>query len=511
MRTRVWLVVVLIGLLLAAASMAGAAPRPAIITFESSLPTVTLADVEAGSAITTLRWHVSGLTDEYRLALYTYLLDGWTPVFPDASVPLEASSAREVTVQPTLNFGPPTYLLSVVNLKTNNIIDQRIVSIPYDTSAPAAPPAIESFTADLTEVDGAQLAAGQVQVMVTWAVTDRLPSSNLVFEQVFADSTAASVELPRPYLWIPSAGQGPLAPVFRAGDTQVSLRLGVVDVVSGDVYDEQVITLAVINPPAAPPITVTPAPTLTPAAPSAPPVTASEIVSFTASPTTINPGAAVTLSWEVLGTGGISIEQAVPNVPGTTVVVTAQSPKGSTQVYLPDYAAYSVTFTLYSASRASSAQAKVDVYCPTAFFFGQGDGCPTGQVAETGAVFQSFENGSMVWRQDTNEVYVFFSDGTAAYFLERDYANLPDPQITDAPPLDRQAPGSGFGKVWANAPGARAKLGWALDVEQGYTTRVQGVAPARDPRPPFTFYLTLPGGEVIGSGYGQWAQVLPVP
>ncbi|MBI5957688.1 MAG: hypothetical protein HY866_03065, partial [Chloroflexi bacterium] len=502
MRTKLWVGLILVGALMLVGQIAGAAPRPAVITFDSSLKVITAAEVEAGTAVTTLSWYTTGMDEEYRLALHTYLLDGWKPVFPDEGVPLETSGSREVTVQPTLNFGPPTYLLSIVNIKTNNIVDQRIVTIPYDTAAQVEPPAIAAFSAEVTEVDGAKLVAGQVQVMVSWEVTGRLPSANLVFEQVFADNLAASVELPRPYLWIPSVGQGPLAPVFRAGEELVVLRLSVVDIVSSEIYAEQMIELPVINAPVLPPATVTPAPTLTPA-PQPTPV-ANEIVSFAANPTTVNPGSAVTLSWEVIGTGGVTIEQAVPNVPGTSVVVNAQSPKGSAEIYLPDFAAYSVTFTLYSASRTSTAQAKVEVYCPTAFFFGEGDGCPSSQVIETGAVYQSFENGSMVWRQDTNEVYVFFSDNTAAYFLERDYANLPDPQIPEAPPLDRQAPGSGFGKVWANAPGVRAKLGWALDVEQGYNTRAQGVAPTRDPRPAFTFYLTLPGGEVIGSGYGQW-------
>jgi hypothetical protein len=184
-----------------------------------------------------------------------------------------------------------------------------------------------------------------------------------------------------------------------------------------------------------------------------------------------------------------------------------QSPKGTAEVYLPDYAAYSVTFTLWTSDRRASASAVVLVHCPFAFFFGQGDGCPSGEEISVGASYQSFEDGFMIWRSDTSEIYAFYNDETAAYFLAQDYASLPEPSLTEQPPLDRQAPGSGFGKVWANAPGVRQKLGWALSGEQGYTAHLQAVAPTREPRPEFAFYLTLPDGSVIGTGYGRWQQM----
>ncbi len=433
-----------------------------------------------------------------------YILDGWKPVFPADSVPLDPTGSRDVTIQPSLTFGPPTYLLSIVGVKSNAIVDQRIVTIPYAAPDDATvSPTIEIFMANVDNLDGTQLAAGSQPVTVSWSVAHRVPTSNLVFEQVLPDGSAVSVELPRPYVWVPSTAEGPLAPVYPVGGSQVTLRLRVVDLISGDLYDEQLLTLPLVNLPAVPPA-VTPVPTATPIPTATAP---SEIASFTASPTTVNPGSAITLAWEVRGTGGVTIEQTIPGIPGSQVVVTAQSPKGSAEVYLPDAAAYNVTFTLYPVSRASNAQVTVLIYCPVTFFFGQGDGCPTGPALDVGASYQEFENGVMIWRQDTNEIYVLYTDGTASYFLQQDYALLPDAVIADAPPLDRQIPGGGFGKVWGNAPAVRAKLGWALSDEQGFTTRVQGVAQARDPRPEFAFYLTLPGGEVIGSGYGLWRKL----
>ncbi len=501
MKTRLLVSFLLIALVLGVVQVTRAASRPTIVAFESSLKMITLPDAEAGKTTTTLTWHTADMTDEYRLTLHAYVLDKWELVFPQESVPLEANGARVVTIFQPLNFGPPTYLLSIISKGSNAIIDQRILTIPYDTGSVTEPPAIAEFTTDTTEIDAAALQAGTVRVMVKWSVSDRAPASNLVFEQVLADGSAASVELPRLNLYVPSDGEGPVAPSYREGDEEVILRVRVIDVISGTVYAEDELTLPVVGEAAPEPEPEAPTPTPVPVPQS------NTITAFTATPNTVNPGAAVTLAWEVVGTGGVVIEQRVPNITTVETVVNAASPKGTALVYVPGYAAYSVQYTLYTADRSASRDATVAVYCPTAFFFGAGDGCPTGAAKQVGAVYQAFEGGFMLWRQDTNEIYVMFKDGSASYFLESDYASLAEATIEEAPPLDRQVPVEGFGKVWANGPGVRAKLGWALDDEQGYTARIQTVASGREPRPQYAFYLTLPGGEVVGSGYGAWGYV----
>lgn len=502
MKTR-FLILFLIVALLGGSQIAGAATRPSIITFDSSLKMITVGGAEAGGTTTTLTWHTVGLTPEYRVRLHTYLLDRWEPVFPIDSVPLEADGSRVITVRHPLNFGPPTFLLSILHTPTNNVVDQRILTIAYDLSTITESPVIDTFETEVESVDGAALQNKTAQVVVAWSVANRLPTSNLVFEQILADGSAVSVELPRLNLWVPSAAQGPVAPVHEEGATAVLLRLRVIDVVTNALLAEKELELAIAGAGATQaegsPTELTPQPQ--PAPPS------NTVVSFTATPETVNPGSAVTLSWEVQGTGGVTIEQAVPNVAAVSTVVNAQSPKGSAEVYLPDYAAYSVTFTLKTPDGASAAQTEVQVHCPYTFFFGEADGCPTGPGFEVGASYQLFENGYMIWRSDTNEIYVHYTDGTAAYFVEQDYAGLSDAAVEDMPPLDREAPSSGFGKVWANAPGVRQKLGWAVDSETGYTAQVQGVALTRTPRPPFAFYITLPDDVVVGSGFGSWQAV----
>jgi len=506
MKTRLLVLLLVVTLLAAGQTVSASTTRPTIVTFDSSLKTITLAEAEAGEATTTLTWHTVGLTEEYRLALHTYVLDDWELVFPDDTTPLEASGARVVTIRHPLNFGPPTFLLSIVRSDSNQIVDQRIVVIPYDTAALTEPPAVADFSTEVEEIDAATLISGEARVMVAWEVLNRVPTANLVFDQVFSDGTSTSVELPRLYLWIPSKGEGPVAPVYRAGEESVVLRLRVVDVVAGTVYAEETLELPISGAlPAAE--TEAAAPEKAEPAPQPQPEPAQPtggVVSFTATPQVVDPGGAVTLAWDVSGARGVRIEAAVPQMTAVQTVVDAQAPQGSAVVTVPSYAAYSVTYTLRTLDGAAAATAVVQVRCPFTFFFGQGDGCPTGPAVNVGASYQAFERGHMIWRSDTNEIYVHFSDGSASIFLEQDYANLPEAVLSEAPPLDRQAPDSGFGKVWANAPGVREKLGWALDDEQGYTARVQRVAPTRVPRPQFALYITLPGGEVVGSGYGSW-------
>lgn len=510
MKTRLFLVLTLIALVVgglssASASPASAAPNPAILSFESTLTAVTVAEAESGTLTTTLSWETVGMTPDYRLTLAHYILDHWELVFPDTAVPLQASGSASVTVRHPLSFSPPTYLLSIVRAQSSQIVAQRVLTIPW--TDPADPPTIATFEADVTEVDKAELMAGTARVNVSWDVADRTPTSQLVFEQVFADGSAQSVELPRINLWVPSAGQGPVAPVYKENTAtaateaaeMITLRLALIDMATGATLAEQSLSLEV---------TGTAGPVQPPQPPVQPPPQSDMITTFTATPDTVNRGAAVTLSWAINGTGGVVIEQTVPGRTDVLTVVSAQSPQGTATVYLPDYVAYTATFTLRASDDpAATAQAVVNVHCPYTFFFGTGDGCPAAEDSTIRGTYQDFENGTMVWRSDTNEIYVHYDDGTAAYYPESTYAWMGEPEVSDVPPLERQVPVSGFGKVWANAEGVREALGWALDTEQGYQMRVQPVAPTRQPHPQFAVYFTLPGGEVIGTGYGVWVEL----
>ncbi|MCD4685169.1 MAG: hypothetical protein K8S97_04450 [Anaerolineae bacterium] len=512
-------------LILGAVASTSAATRPTIITFDSALKGITLVDAEAGSVATTLTWHVSGLTDEYRVLLHSYVLDTWQLVLGEDDVPLEASGSRVVVVEHPLTFSPPTYLLSVVANANNAVVDQRTLSISYAPPADA-PVLIEAFDAsvDGVAVDEADASKGLLNVL--WTVTNRPPHANLVFEQQISADEFTSVELPRDHLWVPSTDEGPVQVAIAEDADAVMLRLSVVDLVTEDILVQQLLVVSLVTEEAAEDADAE-GPDMVPAegddadadadadaeedaeedAEAEEPEATGPILAFSATPDAVEAGAAVSLTWEIEGTGGVTLELSAPTGSPGAAVVNAQSPKGSAEVYLPAITGSSVTFTLYTDDRAANEAITLAVTCTGDYFFGPGEGCPSTSSFPVGMSYQLFEGGQMLWRSDSNEIFVLYTNGTAGYYQSADYAAQTMPALDEMPPLDRFAPTGGFGKVWANAPGVQDKLGWALSAEQGYTATVQHVHRAGEPLPQFVLYLTLPAGNTGGIGYGLWRAI----
>ena len=92
----------------------------------------------------------------------------------------------------------------------------------------------------------------------------------------------------------------------------------------------------------------------------------------------------------------------------------------------------------------------------------------TGLVVTTNAAYQVFENGFMIWRGDTGDIWVFPKQANVNYFGQFDYQNLPDNPVTETPPTARLSPINGFGRVWGNVSQLRSALGWAMDTEKSY-------------------------------------------
>lgn len=242
---------------------------PIIVRFTSNVASLPLADVEAGTRKAVLSWKALNLSEEYTLQLYAYEIATWVSLLTEETPPLEANGSFEVTVRHPLNFNPPTYRLLIVDSNLQ-VYSEAILSIPYDTSQRTFAPSIASFKVEQTSIDANELAYGEAVIPVSWEVTDRSPTSNLVFEQVLPDGSAVSVELSRRNLWVSSVGAGVIAPVYPDGGKTVALRLKLVDVVTDEVLDEagqQISITGTLSTPTPAP----PKPTNVPNQPAAPP------------------------------------------------------------------------------------------------------------------------------------------------------------------------------------------------------------------------------------------------
>lgn len=243
-----------------------------------------------------------------------------------------------------------------------------------------------------------------------------------------------------------------------------------------------------------PAATITPTPTPTP-------VTYDLIGSFEADPETVDPGDSVTLTWEARGEwatlytlmpdGTLGEWWEVP-LGGSKVVVTSESARNVVRYML----------FVGEGDRTESVTIAIGVRCTAEWFFArEPDMCPQDEVVRTGAAYQTFEGGEMIWLGQYDWIYVLFdSGGVPAYAT---FANLweegmpeSDPDIV--PPEGRYQPVRGFGLVWRGELDAAEyyrvgeRLGWATAPERGYTALYQCDSAVTYT----TCYVSGPGGVV---------------
>jgi len=100
-------------------------------------------------------------------------------------------------------------------------------------------------------------------------------------------------------------------------------------------------------------------------------------------------------------------------------------------------------------------------------------GCPMESPVSTGAAWQSFERGLMLWRRDNNLIYIITESGVEVMGDNwRENIDL----IFDAtinPPEGLHQPVRGFGKLWREQLGVRDNLGWATAEEEGIQAAIQ--------------------------------------
>jgi serine/threonine protein kinase len=107
-------------------------------------------------------------------------------------------------------------------------------------------------------------------------------------------------------------------------------------------------------------------------------------------------------------------------------------------------------------------------------------GCPTASSAITWAAWQPFERGYMLWRSDTDHVYILhLQDGSDLYAgtwqlrTEKWDGSNPD-GVGLSPPPGLHEPVRGFGWLWRTyLGGPGSQLGWAREEEKGFCANFQ--------------------------------------
>ena len=513
------LAVALLALTGGAAWAAQGAPvlPPTILSFAVDVEEITLADAEAGETLARLTWQTVGVQAGHRLVLTAYRVNRWEPLLPPDAEPLPATGGYDFTIQHALTFSPPMISLVIADA-FGQALDQRIVIIPYAPPDKTVPLNIDSFRTDVTELDAAALAAGTARVPVTWEVSGRQPTMHLVFEQVLESGSAASVELPRPNLWIPSRGEGVLAPLPTASGQTVRLRLRVVDIRDGTTLAVSALSpLPVVQralPPAVPAAPVSPPPqggtsTGTFTSPSQPlsqgrNVAPVEVALFVVTPEIIPRGGLVTVSWDVRNATELGIWLVEPGG-RLTQFAPNPAPQGSWTVAVPSSYVDAATFMLFARDAAGTQVQETvvaDVICPYVYFFdtrGQTLTCPLEAAATVQAAYQEFERGAMIWRADTSDIYVLYRE-TGLVNRYRDTWRGEPVVYDETPPPGLIKPDRGFGRVWVDNPQVRAGLGWATSFEQGYTMLHQRSGDLKYSR----LYLTLPNGTILYLVENTW-------
>jgi hypothetical protein len=106
---------------------------------------------------------------------------------------------------------------------------------------------------------------------------------------------------------------------------------------------------------------------------------------------------------------------------------------------------------------------------------------------------QLFQNGMMVWREDTREIWVILNNSNSVQVFDDTYVDgEADP--TASPPNTFFVPKRGFGKVWTQLGGEKSALGWGTSPEAQISLTIQPAG-----RVSYTTYVRLPDNIIYAA------------
>jgi hypothetical protein len=213
--------------------------NPSILEFTSDTRMVDYLSSEDGTAAVNLSWNVAGMTPDECLQLYAQRTGDWILIGHN----LNPTWSGAVPIPHPRDFGWPAVRLSVVNANNEILVDSYI-QFGYQWPEYEDVPRIESFTVDASAISAEALRTGTLQIPVHWSIKARQPHFNSVFEQILPDGKTVSVELPRDQIWLPSIGDGLIAPI-QTSESVIKLQMRLIDVF----YTERTFSTAYVEIP----------------------------------------------------------------------------------------------------------------------------------------------------------------------------------------------------------------------------------------------------------------------
>ncbi len=226
------------------------------------------------------------------------------------------------------------------------------------------------------------------------------------------------------------------------------------------------------------------------------------INSFTVSNTIAERGEALTLQWDTTDAIQVNISniqeeirQPLDSVGDLVTIPTGAQDNGNGEIV------YTLTIAdVYG--NAMSESITLPLMCKYPWFFSSPpviDHCARDAITNSDLSLQQFENGYMLWAQDSGLIVVLFGGGGYHYSGDTWQAGEPvsDPEIV--PPAGLLQPEYGFGKLWREFEWIRNNLGWAVAPETRYYGSYQWTLCPEAPvtRSCDSLYVSWPDGRTV--------------
>ncbi|MCI0712295.1 MAG: hypothetical protein L0154_19230 [Chloroflexi bacterium] len=492
---------------------------PAILTFEATEDViVTVNEAEQRSLTATLRWEVINFSEDYELALHAYAVNDWLALHED--IPLRAEEIRSVPLIHPLNFGPITYRLRVLNA-SGTVVDERFTHIDFTVGDEQ--PAIAIFEV----IDTSPYDEFRINAELAWQVDNRLPHTNIEFDQILPNGQIQPIELPRLSLWVASAGNGRVRPYYVVDNDTIQVRIQVVDVRDDTVYDSREITIPAAPPPVPPTrsdgSTPTPTPTDSDGQPDGgassdgsppdggsrdgrvPNQDGSRFGMFTISPQPIDRSQPVTISWDIDDATQVTLQAMhyiiktsqpywTPAAQVAGAIIAGLEAEGQIQYTIPLFFRQgSIRFrleTVDSVGNIDTFDSGIISFQTFPMFF-TSSLISTFPPETSEASYQEFENGLMIWRGDTNTVFVLGESEMHGFWNSFTGSTV---VIEENPPEALFKPEGPFSGVWHNNANVQG-LGWATGPSQSYPMQWQW-----SPHPVYSMFdatfISIPNGVI---------------